>query len=280
MKVHSKKNTITCKALRYEKLFHQMYIVDVKLIKGSITQKVSTAKQIFYHQTSLEIPIQLIELSKTEGNYRMFLHASEYTEIEFHFLLDEFWSQHLTIEVFEHSNFEIESGTKKIICIIDDFTLFDNIALLESFPTIPIDVYIKISQHQEEMTQYVKTKFKNNIHFLPSFDYEELQPIFDDSHIHTQLYISGSWSLITYIKELAYSVGILETNIQYKGFGHQREKVFCVKCYHLNRKQNEVICEHCETKLSVSNHFSKRLGAYLGYVNVVLYCMVIYINGI
>lgn len=270
MEVYTKTNTITCQPICYKKLFHQMYMVDVKLIEGSISQSVSIAKRMKYDQVIIEIPIQLMELSKTEGTYRMFFRASEYTEMEFYSLLDNLMYQQLTLDISKHSNFEIHSRTKKIICVIDDCTLHDNIALLMSFTNIPTDVYIKISQHQEEMMKYVKTQLTGNIHFLSSFDYEEMQSIFDDSLINTQLYISGSGSLITYIKELAYSFGLTDDNIQCKGIGHKREQVFCVKCYHLNLKKNEVICEHCKTKLSVSNHFSKRLGAYLGYVNVVL----------
>lgn len=77
--------------------------------------------------------------------------------------------------------------------------------------------------------------------------------------------------MINSVKEMAYISGFTDDEIQYKGLGQKKEKIMCVKCYSLNQNQMDdevdvIICKHCNAMLEVSNHYSKRHAAYLGYI--------------
>ncbi|WP_445491922.1 hypothetical protein [Niallia sp. 03133] len=49
----------------------------------------------------------------------------------------------------------------------------------------------------------------------------------------------------------------------------KKENVFCVKCCSFNKKteDNYITCNNCNTLLDVTTRYSKRLEAYLGFIN-------------
>lgn len=143
-------------------------------------------------------------------------------------------------------------------------TMIDDLILQK----IEIQIYIKTEQISIEMKRYVQDTFPT--HGLSTFSMMDVSNILSQQRIGTHLFICGKWSMIQAIKEKAYNVGFTESEIQTMGIGPKEEKVFCVKCYSYNlmKKENNILCEHCNTLLNVSNHFSKRLNAYLGYIHI------------
>lgn len=79
------------------------------------------------------------------------------------------------------------------------------------------------------------------------------------------------WSDYTRIKHIAREAGYSNAEIQGVGFGEKEERVFCACCYKIQLKLggNEMICAKCGTSLVISSHYSPRLEACMGYINVI-----------
>jgi dimethylamine monooxygenase subunit C len=93
---------------------------------------------------------------------------------------------------------------------------------------------------------------------------------FNQQKMGTYLYVSGEWEFVNRIKHLALEAGFSEYEMQLKVLGRIRKKLICCKCHGVNDVCDEwhSCCVHCGLKLEVSNHYSRRLEAYLGYASI------------
>lgn len=86
----------------------------------------------------------------------------------------------------------------------------------------------------------------------------------------TYLYLSGKWEFVNRLKNLAFGAGFSEYEMQMNVLGSIRKKLICCKCHGVNDVDDElhITCKHCGLELEVSNHYSRRLDAYLGYSSI------------
>lgn len=93
---------------------------------------------------------------------------------------------------------------------------------------------------------------------------------FSQQKMGTYLYLSGKWEFVNRLKNLALEAGFSEYEMQMKVLGNIRKKLICCKCHGVNDVDEElhISCRHCGLKLEVSNHYSRRLEAYLGYSSI------------
>jgi len=126
------------------------------------------------------------------------------------------------------------------------------------------------AKEKDPVMEYLQQRHGDHIVSISSFTDEEIQSILDKQMMGTKLFISGSWSMVREVKEIAYAAGFTDEEIQAREIGEKEEKVYCVKCYKFSRKteSNELACEHCNTLLDVSGHYSKTLDSYLGYIHI------------
>ncbi|MEJ9232133.1 hypothetical protein LAV79_22230 [Peribacillus butanolivorans] len=265
-------DTIKC-LIQEERTFDQGFVAEVKVIEGSIPQMIGVAGQVQCNDTIYQLPIQIVETCKNDRKYRLFFSTAAYQEQKRLQIAEQLRYQIFELKVSDNSFFQLQPSDRKMLLLIDESALFESLAIIDflSLKKIETDIYIKAKRQQWEIIDYVKSKLHSNINFLSSSESQEAYSILDEQIIGTKLFISGLWPMVHHIEQMAKVVGFTDEEIQYKGIGRKKEKVFCVKCYSYNRKknQNEITCEHCKTVLDVSSHFSKRLDAYLGYIHVV-----------
>ncbi|WP_115108898.1 dimethylamine monooxygenase subunit DmmA family protein [Paraburkholderia lacunae] len=103
--------------------------------------------------------------------------------------------------------------------------------------------------------------------FFPARDALErhLLAILDRAAIGLRLYVCGDEAFIWYIRRLACDAGLLPEEISAELDGAPRT-VYCVHCSvsHVYDALPEVECASCGINLGVRQHFSRRVGAYLG----------------
>lgn len=96
----------------------------------------------------------------------------------------------------------------------------------------------------------------------------ELEAWLSRQKMGSYLYLSGSWQTVSHVREIAQKAGFTEDDMQCKGVGPKLIQVMCSKCHGINPAfgQTKIICRHCFLPLEVSEHYSRRLDAYLGYM--------------
>jgi hypothetical protein len=86
----------------------------------------------------------------------------------------------------------------------------------------------------------------------------------------THLYIAASWASARPLVRIAEDVGYAKEDIQIRGYGQKYQNVFCIACYTMNPigDASTVVCRQCGKTLSVSDHYSRRLDAVIGYISL------------
>lgn len=98
----------------------------------------------------------------------------------------------------------------------------------------------------------------------------ELLDLLSNQSIGTYLYILTSWELLEPLARYAEEAGFSDAEMECHGFGPRSKQVFCSACQKLNQvlQETRIICRYCGEALSVSDHYSKRLQAFLGYTSI------------
>lgn len=93
---------------------------------------------------------------------------------------------------------------------------------------------------------------------------------FSQQKMGAYLYIAGHSDFIKKVEKIASEAGFSEQEIQAKVIGPIKKKLVCCKCHGGNEIGDElmVFCRSCGIQLEVSDHYSRRLDAYLGYVTI------------
>lgn len=102
---------------------------------------------------------------------------------------------------------------------------------------------------------------------LPSIEalYLRLQMLLEQAQAGTRLYVCGDESFLWHVYRLARHAGLLADEIELFRQG-ERRRLYCVHCGHFQDigSEGESSCGQCRVKLLVREHFSRRLGAYMG----------------
>ena len=102
---------------------------------------------------------------------------------------------------------------------------------------------------------------------LPSSEalYLRLQMLLEQAQAGTRVYVCGDESFLWHVHRLARQAGLLGDEIELFKQGARR-RLYCVHCGHFQDigSEGECTCGQCRVKLFVREHFSQRLGAYMG----------------
>lgn len=102
---------------------------------------------------------------------------------------------------------------------------------------------------------------------LPGIEalYLRLQMLLEKAQAGTRLYVCGDESFLWHVYRLARHAGLLADEIELFKQGSRR-RLYCVHCTHFQDigEEGECNCVQCGVKLLVREHFSQRLGAYMG----------------
>lgn len=146
-------------------------------------------------------------------------------------------------------------------------------ALLKLFqlkhPNQPICVLY--ANNPSSKVDYAKTLEKVVPEGLQIFNTEQdvlyaLNDVLPTMFMGLRLYVAGSESFIWSVSECAKAYGIEDADIMKELTGTLARTVYCVHCKAITRDITTNIgkCCGCERMLFVRDHFSRRLGAYMG----------------
>jgi len=87
-----------------------------------------------------------------------------------------------------------------------------------------------------------------------------------DCLMGTQFYVAGSEAFIWSVLEALKQYGVQDRNVAKELSGTLARSVFCVHCKTISKDVHFSIheCDGCSRHLFVRDHFSRRLGAYMG----------------
>ncbi|WP_064093998.1 dimethylamine monooxygenase subunit DmmA family protein [Rossellomorea aquimaris] len=98
---------------------------------------------------------------------------------------------------------------------------------------------------------------------------EDASPWLRNQKMGSYLYICTAWEKLERLKSVAEEIGYSEEEAQYIGYGVKTIQIFCCRCHGLTEVIDQTKmakCDHCQLKLSVSDHYSSLRQAYLGYI--------------
>lgn len=130
------------------------------------------------------------------------------------------------------------------------------------------------SQGADHLYGFVLQTIEGNVPFDFHIIEEEsdsfLEHWFSQQRMGTYLYLSGQWEFVNRVKKLALEAGFSEFEMQMKVCGPVKKKVICSQCHavHVVDDDLHITCKHCGLELEVSDHYSRRLDAYLGYFSI------------
>lgn len=93
-----------------------------------------------------------------------------------------------------------------------------------------------------------------------------LKNVLSTANMGTRLYVAGSEPFIGSVIQYAIEAGIDQRSVFSEHRGSARRRVQCVHCKGMteNVTTNPVVCDHCGLNLLVRDHYSRRLGAFMG----------------
>ncbi|TBU97837.1 dimethylamine monooxygenase subunit DmmA family protein [Stutzerimonas kirkiae] len=99
----------------------------------------------------------------------------------------------------------------------------------------------------------------------PEALYLRLQLLLEQAQAGTRLYVVGDETFLWHVHRLARQAGLLGDEIELFKQG-ERRRLYCVHCATFQdiAEVGETCCSGCGLKLLVREHFSARLGAYMG----------------
>lgn len=84
----------------------------------------------------------------------------------------------------------------------------------------------------------------------------------------TQFYVAGTETFVWNVSKALYTVGVQNGDVRKEVIGTLARPLYCVHCKTITRdvRHNIADCSGCGRKLFVRDHFSRRLGAYMGFM--------------
>ncbi|RAS74554.1 dimethylamine monooxygenase subunit DmmA family protein [Priestia endophytica] len=250
-------NIIKCEILQEYKIFDSIYSAEVKVEQGAFPNEVG----ISLATNRLNSLVSYYVLSGKDRLFRLFYHSrhdSPFIELTFNY------DQQLLIP----------TSFKKLLLFIDKSCLIESLALIRYLTTKSFNCYVYFiteMDREDNKSLYFQDILGEQFSKI-SFSNDKINQILHSQEIGTRLFLLGKWSIVEDIEKVAKVIGFTDEEIDIHGVGEKIDHIFCAKCYQFSIKpdplHDETTCSHCQIKLDVSNHFSKRLNAYLGYIHV------------
>lgn len=98
----------------------------------------------------------------------------------------------------------------------------------------------------------------------------EVLSLLSSQTMGTFLYIAGSPEMVESLQRLAIEAGFTDSEMEVFRFGDINRMVFCAGCQVIFDVPlvPQVTCQNCGLLLTITDHFSPRLRAYLGYQEI------------
>jgi len=105
---------------------------------------------------------------------------------------------------------------------------------------------------------------------MDSLHQPELTALLSSQWVGTYLCVLVSWPLLEPLRQMAEAAGFSEQEMECHGFGPHIRQIYCSACQKMNQTEavTVITCHFCGEELDVSEHYSKRLQAYLGYTSI------------
>lgn len=232
-----------------------IYFINANLIQGSVELTKGTVRRLEINGLSFHYPARLVRLPEGiqgQYQYKFYVDLSVCAHHERDMLMNAADGILLTDEP-EAWNVAKPNKHKYLL-----FT--DRSGLLDSLPIIVALGYQGLN---------IEVYFEQSV---GKFDEREIKPLLSGQKIGTELLLMGGWPTVAKLEKWAKQAGFTEDEIQLRGIGDKETNVFCIKCYRIVTKsvrEERMACDYCGAALAVSDHYSPRLEAYLGFVDQV-----------
>lgn len=145
------------------------------------------------------------------------------------------------------------------------------LALIKLFqircPEEPLQVFItgeEVKQYEEILKVYLPDELKS-FQQVPALK-TDVNEALKTALMGTQFYIAGDEGFIWECLSMLDEYGVQDRNVEKELCGSLARVVYCVHCKNIDREVHHDIhqCSACQRHLFVRDHFSRRLGAYMG----------------
>lgn len=263
---------IKCGILQSEVLFKSYYVINAEILEGRFSSPVGMVTDgIRINEFRITTPVSLVKLSTGfKEQIKLYVDLQLCSDDERRILAN---AKSGTI-LMQAPDLEVSlQGNKHLLFIGDS-------GVLQAFSAIlalarsggQVEVY---SMHRmgkaalNALRSYVK-RMDFPLRSIRGGGDRSIAHILEAQTVGTRIMAFCDWSDYSRIKHMARRIGYSNMEIQGIGIGEKHERVFCARCYQMQHKpqESEIICMQCGIPLVISNHYSPRLEAYMGYVNV------------
>ncbi|MGD9668934.1 MAG: dimethylamine monooxygenase subunit DmmA family protein [Hyphomicrobiaceae bacterium] len=161
------------------------------------------------------------------------------------------------------SNHIIVADSEGAQAVLDMLALMDR--PLKGCATI---IYAKAGFDEDRYEVELYRSPVNRMHVCPSLAtaIKKLDAILAGTKMGTRIYAAGTETLIGLVVQLAQATGLDARSVITEHRGSLARRVQCVHCkgFTNNVTTNIVECSHCGEKLLVRDHYSRRIGAFMG----------------
>ncbi|MGG2199868.1 hypothetical protein [Paenibacillus sp.] len=243
-----------------------------ELTHGELEAPVGVVRGLRLHNVRIDQEASFVRLSTGTGvQVRLYVDLNDCPDQQTTELLRESHSGEIRLDPPARKIF-VNLHKHKYILFVDEKGILCSIPLLLLLAKqgIQTEVYY-VQSYAKDSPKTLKRYAKSldiPVRIIREWKRPSLSLLLAERTIDTQLVVICRWPLYNNLVKLARELGFAKEDIEGYDNGDKEESVFCVRCYKLQRKpvESETSCLHCGASLSISNHYSERLEAYLGYV--------------
>lgn len=141
--------------------------------------------------------------------------------------------------------------------------------LQQKCPQEPVTVlFAEDATNAHQYTNAIKSLMPDDLKLYESDDavISDLQHRLPGCLMGTQFYVAGTEAFIWTVLDELKQYGVQDKNVEKEICGSLARPVYCVHCKNTDTHVHHSIhqCSHCGRQLFVRDHFSRRLGAYMG----------------
>ncbi|AJY73483.1 dimethylamine monooxygenase subunit DmmA family protein [Paenibacillus beijingensis] len=263
---------IKCGILQGETLGKAFYMINAEILEGSLAEPVGLISSgIWLNEQRLGIPVSFLKLG-TDFNRQLKL----YVDIRLcpdnvrPIITD---TKSGTLRMQQPDQTVALEGRKQLLFI-------DDSGVLPALPSLlglarsgaQIEVFRMNASDKaasNALRNYIK-RMDFSIRSIRGGGEQGIAAAIKEQTIGTRIMAFCDWRDFSRIKRIARQSGYANEEFQGIGIGEKEERVFCAHCYEMQPKPNgsEMDCVRCGSPLLISNHYSPRLEAFMGYVNV------------
>jgi RNase P subunit RPR2 len=168
------------------------------------------------------------------------------------------------------SSFQIHSRCRKHLVFVDTHGVADVVGDVERMAATgyPIEWNRIGKDGGETVDQRIDHLISAKRSWPDVRDTRDLRAYLENQPMGTHLYIAAAWESVRRLTRIADEVGYAKEDIQIRGYGPKYQRVFCIACYTINPigDASTVRCRNCGKLLSVTDHYSRRLDAVMGWL--------------